>query len=64
MPGCAGSQVDLSGPVILGTAIADAQGVATLDWFVPGLVAGMSVGFQAVEQASCRVSDLELHTFP
>jgi cysteine-rich repeat protein len=63
VPGCRGVYVPLSQPVVIGTAVADLSGVATLDLRVPAVLAGRTVAILAVEGSSCRASDAIFDTF-
>lgn len=64
--GCASTVVvGIADASDLGTAVAGANGAALLDdIFVPGGWANTTVYLQAVELATCRVSNLVTYTFP
>ncbi len=64
VPGCPGQAVDLASVNILGTAVANAAGNASINFFVPGGASGLTVLFQAVELTTCTVSGLNAYTFP
>jgi hypothetical protein len=64
VPGCPGVDLGIANPRILGSSVADADGVASFNQFVPNVAAGVSVLLQAVDPATCRVSNLVQHTFP
>lgn len=58
IPGCSDVTMDLGGnPLRIGTTIADANGDATVTRTIPGGAAGNSIIIQAVDQASCTVSN-------
>lgn len=56
VPGCGGVFVDLSQPIVAGSAIANGSGVASMSSFVPGSAQGLTIHIQAVEVATCRLS--------
>ncbi|MEQ8767888.1 MAG: hypothetical protein RL885_28550 [Planctomycetota bacterium] len=62
VPSC-GTMFDLSSPVLLGSASADAGGQATWTQSVPAGAFGVRVFFQAIELASCQVTRVQEHTF-
>jgi len=64
IPGCGGVQVDLANPVVLGSAVADGSGVASITISVPGGASGLTGLFQAAELSSCTPSQLVTYTFP
>ncbi|MEQ8764217.1 MAG: hypothetical protein RL885_09840 [Planctomycetota bacterium] len=64
VPGCAPLQMDLLAPIILGSATADGNGVASISSNVPFVAADKTIFFQAVELASCRASEVVRFTFP
>ncbi len=64
IPGCETS-VDLGpGLRILGSDVADGSGAASVAFPVPAEAAGRTGYFQAVEQASCLVSNRVATNFP
>lgn len=63
IPGCPGVSSILSAPTLGGSVIADAGGEATLTAFVPGSAAGLTVFLQAVDPATCDVSNWVSTTF-
>ncbi len=63
IPGCPGVGTELGNPVVIGSAVADANGEASLSTTVPALAAGRTVYLQAVEPASCTVSNFVPFTF-
>jgi len=63
MPICPGS-VPISDPQILGTAVADGSGNASLTANIPGGASGRDGFFAAVDQSSCDVSNLVVFSFP
>jgi hypothetical protein len=56
--------VGLDAPNLLGSAVADAGGVATITRFVPGEASGRTVVLQAVEASTCKFSNVVTFTFP
>jgi glucose/arabinose dehydrogenase len=64
IPRCDGFSVDIEDPVLLTGVVVDENGEATLSSFVPGGLSGGTVHLQAVEHATCTVSNLVTHTFP
>jgi cysteine-rich repeat protein len=63
VPGCRGVTVPLHQPVVVGTAVADPSGVATLDVRVPLPLAGRTVTLMSIEASSCRSSPAIFETF-
>ncbi|MFG0330181.1 MAG: hypothetical protein ACF8PN_09815 [Phycisphaerales bacterium] len=63
IPQCPGMVSDLQRPEVLGSAVADAGGVATLDFTVPEAAHGRNAFFQAVEPGACVMSDFVPFTF-
>jgi hypothetical protein len=63
IPGCATTSLGIGNPRLRRRATADAAGKVTFRVFIPGRAAGLSRLFQAVERASCRVSNLIVFTF-
>lgn len=64
VPNCPGVTVDIRTPQIIGSAVADSLGIASLTTFVPGAASGRTVFLQDVEQSSCMVSNRIQITFP
>jgi len=58
VPGCPGVVVDMGGPMIAGSAVANNSGDAQAVKFVPAAARGRHIYLQAVEQSSCQVSNL------
>lgn len=63
IPGCPGVSVLLDAPAIIGSAVADAEGVATLDRFVPLGARGVEILLQCVDRQHCRMSRIARTTF-
>jgi pimeloyl-ACP methyl ester carboxylesterase len=63
VPGCGGVGVNVETPIVLGFAVADASGSASIDVFIPQAVAGLEVRVQAVDRASCVVSNVRFADF-
>lgn len=63
IPGCGGAVVDIANPTIVGSATADALGVASLAANVPMAARDRTILMQAVDPASCAVSNLVTYTF-
>ncbi|MCL4199530.1 MAG: hypothetical protein KJZ69_18705 [Phycisphaerales bacterium] len=65
IPGCDLQQnaLQLDNPQIIGTAIADQSGVATITRTVPPVARGQTILFQAVVQNECAISQLVVHRF-
>jgi len=63
LPGCLES-LDLAAPILLGNAVANAAGRATLNVFVPGSASQQTFLFQSVDAAACLVSNVNQVTFP
>lgn len=63
VPDCAGVALDVRRAVLVGTAVTDDQGVASMTGFVPAEAAGLTIHLQAVELDTCRTSDVEVFTF-
>ncbi|MCC6908339.1 MAG: hypothetical protein IT430_10395 [Phycisphaerales bacterium] len=65
IPGCDLQQnaLQLDQPTIIGSAIADANGVATITRPVPLIARGQTILFQAVVQSECAISQLVVHEF-
>ncbi len=65
IPGC-GIQVNalqIRNPVVIGTAVADGNGVASITRTVPPIARGQTILFQAVVQNECAISQLVVHRF-
>ena len=54
----------LNAPTLLGSAVVDANGVATFTRFVPGSASGRTFALQALETSSCKFSNVVTFTFP
>ncbi|GEM_PF-2777573 len=63
VPGCPGVSVGMRAPTVAGSDVADGGGDAQLVRFVPGSAHNRRVLIQAVEQATCTVSNLVDWTF-
>ena len=65
IPGCDLQQnaLQLDSPTVIGTAIADANGVASITRTVPPVVRNQTILFQAVVQNECAISQLVVHQF-
>ncbi len=65
IPGCDLQQnaLQLDQPTVIGSAIADGNGVATITRNVPLIARGQTILFQAVVQNECAISQLVVHTF-
>ncbi|MCL4196235.1 MAG: hypothetical protein KJZ69_01970 [Phycisphaerales bacterium] len=65
IPGCTLQQnaIQLDSPTVIGTAIADPNGVASITRTVPAIARGQTILFQAVVQNECAISQLVVHTF-
>jgi len=63
VPNCPGTTLSLWNAKKVGTAVADYDSVANVTVFVPGVASGMTVYFQAYEEATCFISDLMMWTF-
>ncbi len=64
VPGCALETVDLADPSLVGWAIADEWGTATVSAVFPRRAAGRDILFQAVVPATCEGSNLVEHEVP
>ena len=58
MPTCPGSQFDLGGATVLGFAVADAAGTATLTATIPTSLKGVTTRIQGAEQTTCTKSNV------
>ncbi len=65
IPGCDLQQnaLQLDNPTVIGTAIANGNGVATITRPVPLIARGQTILFQAVVQNECAISQLVVHRF-
>ncbi|MCC6908588.1 MAG: hypothetical protein IT430_11640 [Phycisphaerales bacterium] len=65
IPGCDLQQnaLQLDQPTIIGSAIADGNGVAAITRTVPLVARGQTILFQAVVQNECAISQLVVHEF-
>ncbi|MCL4198280.1 MAG: DUF3466 family protein [Phycisphaerales bacterium] len=65
IPGCDLQQnaLQLDQPTVIGSAIADANGVATITRTVPPIARNQTILFQAVVQNECAISQLVVHQF-
>lgn len=63
VPGCPGVVVNMQSPRIAGSSIANAQGEARLNKFIPSGASGLRIRLQAVVHDNCSVSNLVAHIF-
>ncbi len=65
IPGCDLQQnaLQLDNPTVIGTAIANQQGVATITRPVPLIARGQTILFQALVPGECAISQLVVHRF-
>ncbi len=65
IPGCDLQQnaLQLDSPTVIGTAIADQSGVATITRTVPPVARNQTILFQALVQNECAISQLVVHQF-
>jgi len=65
IPDCTLQQnaLQLDSPTVIGTAIADGNGVATITRTVPPIARNQTILFQAVVQNECAISQLVVHRF-
>ena len=63
VPGCAGIELGMANPILLGSSIVNTAGQAGLGVDVPAQAAGSTVYVQALELGTCTVSNLLVHTF-
>ncbi len=56
LPGCPGVTVGVGNPVVLGSAVVDAAGEASVTFRIPGGAEGRALRFQAVGRALCVAS--------
>lgn len=64
VPNCPGVEVELSQPIIAGSAIADGNGLVQLVRMVPSAASGRTIHLQAVEASGCRTSNHVVYQFP
>ena len=57
VPGCPGTDLGTSNPIILGTATADATGAASIDADIPVVASGREVKIYALDRAACDLSE-------
>jgi len=57
VPGCGGLTVDIAKPTIIGSPVADANGVAQLTVAIPSQASGVTILTQAVDLDACMVSN-------
>jgi len=62
-PGCPGKQTVLADPVAIGSDVADANGLATVTFFVPSSSLGSTVLFHASDAENCETSNVEVHSY-
>ncbi len=65
IPGCVTrvNALQLSRPTLIGTTVADENGVAAITRSVPPIARGQTILFQAVVQDECAISQLVVHQF-
>ncbi len=65
IPGCSiqTNALQIERPTLIGTAIADQSGVASITRTVPPIARGQTILFQAVVQNECAISQLVVHRF-
>jgi probable HAF family extracellular repeat protein len=63
VPGCPGLFFDIANARLLGSSVVDEHGHALFSGVAPEAVSGLTVYFQAVERASCRVTNVVAHSF-
>ncbi len=64
VPGCPGASIAIRRPTIMGSAIANGAGLATISRLIPGGASGRTVLFGAVEQGTCSVGNIIECRFP
>lgn len=64
VPNCPGVEVELTHPIIAGSAIADGDGIAQVVRFVPAAASGRTIHLQSVEASGCRTSNHVVYLFP
>lgn len=60
---CPGLGIELANPVLAGTKITDAFGIAKFSGYVPASLVGVTLYFQALDVSACEVTNLVAHTF-
>jgi hypothetical protein len=65
IPGCDLQQnaLQIENPIVIGTAVADGNGNASIIRNVPNIARGQTILFQAVVQNECAISQLVVHQF-
>jgi len=63
IPGCPGVFAGVSGPQIIGSAVADANSEARLRLFIPRAASGRTIYLQAIDATGCEVSNVLRYTF-
>ncbi len=65
IPGCDLQQnaLQLDSPTVIGAAVADSNGVASITRTVPPVARGQTILFQAVVQGECAISQLVVFRF-
>lgn len=63
VPPCPGINVNIAKPKIAASQAADANGTVDFNRFIPPAASGMTILIQAVEPATCEVSNLTRFTF-
>ncbi len=63
VPGCPGVVLGMSAPIIAGSSTTDANGDGLFRRFVPGGATGRNIGIQAVQPATCVISNADWHQF-
>lgn len=61
---CYGVSLDMRAPTVGGSAIANANGDATITGFTPNGAKGRTILYQLLELTSCRKSNLVAYTYP
>ena len=64
VPGCPGVTIGMDNAKVLGSAVVDGGGTASLTRNVPGGASGQTTLLQAVEKSTCTVSQTIEFTFP
>lgn len=64
VPGCPGVFLGISGPVLAGSTMTDANGDGLFNRFVPAAATGRNIGVQAVQPATCVTSNTDWYAFP
>jgi len=66
IPGCdlqTRAAIQISSPTVVGTAVADGSGIASITRFIPSAAEGRTFLIQAAQPAGCRISQLVVHRF-